>query len=332
MRARLVLAGIGFAAAAAVTSSSAAAPAPAARAGSNVLERTVRVPQGARFVLDTDAGAVRVRGGSRADARLVATAASNVDLEAKATVEVRESADEVRIVFRRKKGPRSSWFGLFGGGSTTQVKFEVEVPARTPVRIETGGGPVDAAALRADASLRTSGGPIRVGDHQGRLSAETSGGSIGLEHVRGDATVRTSGGHIEAREIHGALQAVTSGGAIEVVRISGDLRAVTSGGPIRIQDAAGRVQAETSGGSVQASFARGNAKGGSLESSAGSVRVSIDPAVDLTIEASSSAGAVHAGLPVRGTVSRSAVRGTIGKGGSLLRLETSAGSIDIDPL
>ena len=301
-----------------------AAPSPAR------IERTVAVPSGTKFVLDTDGGSVVVRGTSRSDASVVVTSPSG-DLESRITVEVKQVGDEVRVVSRRKRGGGSSWFGLFGT-SRTSPRFEVEVPQRTPVRVDTSGGQVQASALRADASLETSGGAIRVTDHVGRLAASTSGGPIRLERVRGSATVETSGGRIEARDIDGALRAMTSGGSIEIAGVTGDVRAETSGGSIRIHDAGGRIEAETSGGSVEASFRRGNARGGSLESAGGSVRVALDPAIDLSIEASSSAGSVRSELPVRGTVSRSSVRGTLGKGGNLLRLHTSAGSVEIGAL
>lgn len=302
-----------------------AAPAPKSR-----LERTAPAPIGTRFVLDADGGSVVVRGAARSDVRVVVTS-SAADLESKVKIEVKQEAGEVRVVSRRKKGSGSSWFGLFGGDDLS-LRFEVEVPQRAPVAIDTAGGHVEASALRAEASLDTSGGSIKVVDHQGHLKADTSGGHIRLERIRGDADVHTSGGRIEAREIDGDLAAETSGGSIEIADVTGDLRAETSGGSIRITGAGGRVHAETSGGSVEASFKPGNAHGGVLDSSAGSVRVSLDPAVDLSIDASSSGGSVRSEIPLKGTQSRSAMKGTLGKGGNLLRVHTSAGSVEIGPL
>jgi DUF4097 and DUF4098 domain-containing protein YvlB len=280
-------------------------------------------------VLDADAGSVVVRGSARGDARVVATS-SLEEIEGKYRIEVKQTSGEVRVV-SRKKARASSWFGWFGTDSSN-LKFEIEVPEATPVRIDTAGGSVHASALRADAVLESSGGSIAVIDHQGHLKADTSGGSIRLERVRGDADVHTSGGHIEAREVDGKLDAETSGGSIEVQDVTGDMRVETSGGSIRIDGAGGRVEAETSGGGVQATFKKGNAQGGRLESSAGSVRVSLDPLVNLTIDASSSGGSVRTQLPLQGTTSRSAFKGTLGKGGNLLQVHTSAGSVELSGL
>jgi DUF4097 and DUF4098 domain-containing protein YvlB len=304
-----------------------AAPAPRSR-----LERSAPLPSGTRFVLDADEGSVVVRGSTRADVRVVVTSSAE-DLESKVKVEIKEEAGQVRLVSRRKKTSGSSWFGLFGGRDNLSLRFEVELPARSPVSVDTAGGHLEASGLRAEASLDTSGGSIKVLDHQGRLQADTSGGHIRLERIRGDAEVHTSGGRIEARDVDGDLSAETSGGSIEIADVSGDLRAETSGGSIRIRGAGGRVHAETSGGSVDASFKAGNARGGVLDSSAGSVRVALDPAVDLSIDASSSGGSVRSELPLKGgTQSRSALKGTLGRGGNLLRVHTSAGSVEIGPL
>jgi DUF4097 and DUF4098 domain-containing protein YvlB len=97
---------------------------------------------------------------------------------------------------------------------------------------------------------------------------------------------------------------------------------------------AGNVDADTSVGSVNVAFNFGNAKGGDLESSGSSIRVTLDPSVNLNLEASASGGGVTASLPttVVGRVSGSSLRGTIGKGGETLTLHTSGGSIRIELL
>ncbi|HEY6064669.1 MAG TPA: hypothetical protein VIY96_00845, partial [Thermoanaerobaculia bacterium] len=101
---------------------------------------------------------------------------------------------------------------------------------------------------------------------------------------------------------------------------------------IHIHDAGGRVEADTSGGGIDATFARGNARGGSLETSGGGIEVSIDPSVGLRIDASGNS--VHADIPitVHGGISRGKLQGTMGSGGELLRLHTSGGGVRINGL
>jgi DUF4097 and DUF4098 domain-containing protein YvlB len=164
------------------------------------------------------------------------------------------------------------------------------------------------------------------------LEAHTSGGSIRLRDIRGKARVETSGGSIEAVNLSGPLRGETSGGSIRLEDVSGDADVHTSGGGITIRNAGGRVAAETSGGSIEASFAKGNSRGGRLESSGGGITVSVDPAVSLSIDAEGNH--VHADLPLRvqGEISRRSLHGSLGSGGESLRLRTSGGGIRIRSL
>jgi DUF4097 and DUF4098 domain-containing protein YvlB len=114
--------------------------------------------------------------------------------------------------------------------------------------------------------------------------------------------------------------------------VTGDLKVHSSGGSIHIDEAAGLVDADTSGGGIHASFARGNSRGGRLESSGGSIELSLDPNADLEIDASANNVSTELPLKVQGEISRHHLRGTLGKGGASLRLHTSGGGIRIQPL
>ena len=82
---------------------------------------------------------------------------------------------------------------------------------------------------------------------------------------------------------------------------------------------------------MDVSFAKGNARGGKIESSGGGITVAIDPNVDLAIDASTSGGSVRTDIPVKilGKVSGSSIKGSLGKGGEMLYVHTSGGSVSI---
>ena len=134
-----------------------------------------------------------------------------------------------------------------------------------------------------------------------------------------------SGGGIQAVHIDGSLDAGTSGGSVEIQTISGDLHAHSSGGPIRITEAGGKIDADTSGGGIHASFARGNSKGGRLESSGGGITVSVDPAANLSIDAEGDSVDTDLPLQIHGSASHGSLHGRLNSGGSPLRLKTSRG-------
>jgi DUF4097 and DUF4098 domain-containing protein YvlB len=288
------------------------------------LEKALKLEAGGSFRLDTDLGSVSITGKATPGVRLIVT--SRRELEDLLSFRFDEGEGSVTVTARRKR--RSS--GWFGDGG--RVRYEIEVPAETALDIHTSGGQISIAGTRARAKLDTSGGGIQVRDLTGDLEADTSGGPIDLADIRGRMRVETSGGGIDGSNLDGGISASTSGGSIELQRVSGDIQATSSGGGIRISEAGGRVQAETSGGSIEAAFTKGNARGGSLETSGGGIDVSIDPEVGFEIDAEGNS--VKTDVPVRvvGEVSRRSLRGSLGKGGETLRLRTSGGGVRIKPL
>jgi len=286
-------------------------------------EKTLNLAPGGSFVLQADAGSVRVTGTSNSGARIVITSERD-DLASLFDFSFESSGGAARVTARKKE----RWHSLHN----LNLHFEIEVPAETGVEVKTGGGSVEISHLTRDANLDTSGGSIHVSDLAAALEARTSGGSIELRDVKGAARVETSGGSIEGDTLGSTLDAHTSGGPIRLDGVRGDVLAHTSGGSIRIRDAGARVDAKTSGGSVEVSFAAGNARGGEVETSGGGVRVALDPSVGLNIDADSSGGNVSTDLPIQvvGTISRSHLHGTLGSGGSALRLHSSGGGVEIE--
>lgn len=288
------------------------------------MEKTLKLDPGGRFALDTELGSVTVTGSDSADARLVVTSRRR-DLDAILRFSFQENPGSVTVSARRKRAHIFPWLG----GNRGSVHFEVRVPARTLLDIDTSGGAIQISAMRSEARLETSGGRIVVRDLVGDLSGHTSGGGIELERIRGRVNVDTSGGGIQGTEIDGPIEADTSGGSVTLDRVSGDIRAHSSGGGIHILEAGGRVEADTSGGGIEATFARGNARGGNLETSGGGIEVSLDPSVGLRIDASGNSVRADLPLTVQGAVSRRRLLGTLGGGGELLRMHTSGGGVRI---
>jgi DUF4097 and DUF4098 domain-containing protein YvlB len=188
---------------------------------------------------------------------------------------------------------RGSWTSRWFSGSGNRLRFVVEVQRDADLDLHTAGGGIEVDAIDGRVELHTSGGSVRVDDVDGDLIAKTSGGSIHAADIGGDATVKSSGGSLE------------------------------------IYDVAGLVEAHTSGGSVQARFTSGNANGGTLSTSGGSITAAVDPSIGLDIDAHTSGGRVSSDLPltVAGTMSRTSLRGKLNGGGPALKLRTSGGSI-----
>lgn len=274
------------------------------------MERQLELAPGGELELDAASGKITVEGTDRSGVRVLITS-SRDDVEDRFEFTFREEAGRVLVKTEKRGSFVRRWFDW-----NSSLHFDVEVPR-------------DVALL-----LDTSGGSIRVEDIIGPVDADTSGGAISVEQIFGDVRLDTSGGSITARRIDGNVLADTSGGRIEIDGASGEVRADTSGGSISIKDVGGRVMASSSGGSVTASFAPGNAEGGSLSTSGGSVTAYVDPGVALDLDLSTSGGRASSDLPVtvRGSFGRSSLRGQVNGGGALLKLRSSGGSVRVKEL
>jgi len=272
------------------------------------IEKNLKLDSGGKLTVISDAGSLEITGSGSSGAHLVLTSDKD-DFESRFDFKAEELPGEVRITLK-KKDSLSSWSTWF---NNAKIRFTIEVPSKTKTDLRTGGGHISVRSLGGDSNADTSGGHIEINDLDGNLVAETSGGHITLSKVTGNARVETSGGHIEADGVEGNLVAETSGGHIE------------------IRGAKGRVDADTSGGHVEVGFAKGNAHGGKIESSGGGITVTVDPNVDLEIDASTSGGSVRTDIPVKitGKMDRSSLRGTLGKGGETLYVHTSGGSVSL---
>ena len=97
------------------------------------------------------------------------------------------------------------------------VSFRVRVPAWVPARLETEGGDVSLAAMKAGVEALSDGGDIRCHDGEGALLARTDGGDIRVRRHAGTVVLETDGGDIEAAgALRGENVAQTDGGDVVV--------------------------------------------------------------------------------------------------------------------
>jgi DUF4097 and DUF4098 domain-containing protein YvlB len=291
------------------------------------LERRLALGPGGTFTLQTETGGVTLTGDSPSGV-LVTVTSSRDDLDRRFDFRFEESAGAVRVTATR----RGSWLSsLFHGWFSNNVRFEVHVPRKTAIDVDTAGGGITVSSVTGAVDVHTSGGGLRIQDVEGKIEGRTSGGSIRIQGARGDVVADTSGGGIDIADVRGNVRAETSGGGIQLDGVTGDAFADTSGGGVRVRGAGGRVDAHSSGGSVTVAFANGNARGGVLSSSGGGVRTELDPAVALTIDASSSGGSVTSDIRVttQGRMERNSIRGDLNGGGALLRVSSSGGGVRI---
>ena len=296
------------------------------------MEKTLPLAPGGAFTLETDLGAVTVIGDSPGDVVSVTITSGRDDLQRRMNLRFDAQPGIARVKATRRSSLVADLLGHWGWNAG--VRFEVHVPRRTGVAVQTGGGSVHVKDLEGGARIRTSGGLLRLEKIAGDVEARTSGGQVQVDEVRGGVRVSTSGGGIHIATVGGPVEAATSGGPIRIDDTRGDVSARSSGGAIHVDQAGGRVEARTSGGPILVRFAPGNGQGGALFTSGGSVRAVIDPTAAVSIDAASSGGRVSSDLAVRtsGHSARSVLRGDLNGGGPVLQMRTGGGPVRISGL
>jgi DUF4097 and DUF4098 domain-containing protein YvlB len=212
-------------------------------------------------------------------------------------------------------------------------KFSGELVVQVPrgldlVRMETGGGNLDATGVAGRVEAQSGGGNLQLDDIGAGARAETGGGSIEVGTISGDANLHTGGGSIEVRRANGVVTAETGGGSVEIGSAAGDANLHTGGGSIEVRQCGGKIRASTGGGSIDL-----GEMGGPAEIQTGGGTIHLVSAKGM-VEARTGGG----GIELDGVPSARAETGAgeivvklikTGGAASDSRLETSAGDITV---
>ena len=174
-----------------------------------------------------------------------------------------------------------------------QSSYEVSLPQRLSVMLETTNGRIEAPAFDGDVTLETTNGSIKSKGSGGMAKLETTNGSIHIDMVRGSVDAETTNGNIIISSV---------------------------GGP---------VTAETTNGSIEVSLTNGLKGDVSLETTNGSIEFSPGSSADFTVRADTSNGKVYGGDGLEYNKRRNYARGSFGSGRYKVNLDTTNGSIRI---
>lgn len=220
--------------------------------------------------------------------------AATDDLLAKLQVTIRQDGNHIII---ETAGDNSSGFGFFGNHGMA-VDYQIEAPAHADL------------------------GPIT-----------SSNGRIDIASIAGQFDLSTSNGVITARDVDGTVSAQTDNGRVSVIGGRGTLRLGSSNGVVEVQNvAATGLDLHTSNGRV--SFAGSLAPGSknSVDTSNGTVSITLPPESGLNVDLRSGNGSIHVnGFPVTtsGENKRNAVQGVINRPDADLTVHTGNGSITL---
>lgn len=201
-------------------------------------------------------------------------------------IEVEEQPDGVRI---------SSYYEGRRRNSSSDLEFEINVPNKFDLTLETMGGGITIDNVEGTIEGKTMGGALELSNLKGRLDLTTMGGRITLTNSDVDGRVKTMGGQVLVQDVSGDVKATSQGGSVvqkNVKRRSGndigsEVNIHTMGGDINVDDAPNGTDVHTMGGDIQiknaARYAKAKTMGGSI---------TID-AIDGRVEATTMGGEIN---------------------------------------
>jgi hypothetical protein len=262
---------------------------------------------GARLTLENMNGSVEILGWEKESVDVMGTKyASDQDVLKRMKIDVTSTPDSIAIRTIKPDGHRG------GAGA----KYVLRVPYKVLLdRVRTSNGSIRVENVEGLARLSTSNGSTRVIRVRGPVEANTSNSSIEATDVEGDLKLHTSNGSIRAENVKGAFEADTSNSSI-TARIT-DPKPDT------------RLKLDTSNGSIDLTLAAYRNNEILADTSNSSITVRLPGQVDAQLRASTSDSNITTDYEIAttGKMSKSHMEGRIGKGGPMITLDTSNGSI-----
>ncbi|CAN5670662.1 hypothetical protein BH10ACI4_BH10ACI4_25390 [soil metagenome] len=249
----------------------------------------------------------------------------------------------------------------------THADLVITLPTSAPVTISANHGDVRASAIAAPLSVTANHGDIEVSAIKGPVKARinNSGSSFSAHSIDGPLTIDGRGrdltisdiagpvsiggdffGSTHVEHIRGPVRFHSSRTDFQLANLSGEINISSSDisadgaqGPvslttrsrnINLERIAGDLHVTNSNGSVDLSSAPplGNV---TVQNRHGSVNVTVPEKASFTVQAETSNGDIDNdfSLSSQENNSRRSLGGTVGKGGSLIRINTSEGDIGI---
>ena len=208
------------------------------------------------------------------------------------------------------------------------VAYQIEVAPGTELRAVSDSGAVAVRKMKGPVSVRTQSSSIDLIGVDGSGEVTTRSGAVNIDGVSGGLAVTTSSSGIMLRQLGGNTRIRTQSGAVNAAFTgSGNVEVETGSSAITLRNIRGGLTLVTESGRVKADgvpTAPWNVSTGS-----GAVEIATT-ATAFNVDASNRSGTIDvAGAPVKGTVSKRQIAGTIGDGGPLVRVVSRSGSIHI---
>lgn len=176
----------------------------------------------------------------------------------------------------------------------TTLNVTIAVPANVRLQVASGNGDVSVTGGYAE------------------VIARSGNGAVGVDGANGEVDAASGNGAVTIRRVRGPVNATSGNGDVSVIAIRGPVSARSGNGDLT-------VSMDEYSGDGDMDYTTGN----------GRITITIPADFNAEIDASTSNGGIETDFPIQvtGRITRSRVRGTIGRGGPRIRLVSGNGAI-----
>lgn len=217
-----------------------------------------------------------------------------------------------------------------GTGMEAYANLTISVPAGRWLGVYLGVGEVTVSNVNGDLVVDVASAPVTASGTRGMLVVDTGSGSVDVRDAEGDVEVDTGSGSVDVATVHGDRLALDTGsGGVQGSDIEvRELDVETGSGSIELDRvAAPDIRLDTGSGSVRIELLR-DVESLDIDTGSGGVTVGVpaDLGAEITVETGS--GGIDFEMPVTVTrFGRSELRGSLGDGNGLIRIDTGSGSV-----
>jgi DUF4097 and DUF4098 domain-containing protein YvlB len=211
----------------------------------------------------------------------------------------------------------------------TTVSYDVRVPRDTRIVIVTDSGAVSIDNVTAPVTVATGSSAIVLSGLEGKTEVTTQSGAVRVDRASGGLRVTTGSSAITLRGLAGALDARTQSGAVRASFAgAGSADVETGSSAIQLDGLSGRLAVRSQSGRVDL---RGSPTADwDVTTGSSVIDAALATSARFTLEATSRSSSVRVvGVKVDGVSEKGRVSGTVGGGGSTVRLATRSGQIHI---
>ncbi len=157
-------------------------------------------------------------------------------------------------------------------------------------------------------------------------------GRVCMEGLRGSVHARSSNGPVTITDVVGDVEVYTSNAKVTCSCTCGRLKARSSNSKIQLDDHSGSVDASTSNGVIHAVLTALGPEGILLATSNGRIMLELPEAVDADVDVRVDNGVIRNSLDIEEGANderTGRLRGRLGRGGCLIKLRTSNGTVSL---